>query len=566
MLLPQRAATSGLEGSGTDDEKGACIEMELTATRESARQSPGVNEVRDGVIPWSQLLVLTVLGLAIGGYFFAGLYGSDDLQYVAGAYGLGGQVPDYATIGGGRYTITAPLRFFLIASSGDLQIAVLGFTLMYIAGACVVCCLVSRVASKSTALLSGILVVSNPLLFIYSGAVLPDNVLAILYACAALVLARWGVGYDTRLVRFGLLVLVGGAAGLSYITKEASVVFMLPLCVYAAYFSIRRGGGAEFVMTVSFGLLGFGLVLLGDMALSSYTFGHPFARLAYASELNLVDGVRKFMDRQGTYPWERLSTVWDQFWTTWPAVVLYLVGAGYLVAVRGSLVNFFRSVDGVIAVSAAWTFAYLTWGSVSLREYIGVPLQERYFAPCAVLLCVLFARALVELYERHFSGRTRLACITVVLLVGWQVLWPLDRAGDIYRAAEHRELRTAVASQRLLSPEVPIFVDHYFNMRGARYGHLPIKGSLASGRPEESRFIYIFNERERPRSAAEKAVLTCMESGAQDVSTEGRPPRYRTRLDAIKAGLGFHDRVDPTASRVRVIFVENMGRCVSAPK
>lgn len=514
---------------------------------------------------WGQLLALAFLALVIGGYFFTGLYGSDDLQYVAGAIGLGGDIPAYATLGGGRYTVTVPLRLFLELGGGDPQLAVVGFTAVYLAIVLGAYLLIAQIHNKATAFVAAALIAANPLLFIYSGAVLPDNILAMSFACAVILLARWGFGSDTRRTRGWLLVLVGVFAGLCYVTKEASLIFFPPLCVYTVLVAIARGGIRELAAAVAIGLLGFCVVLAVDMALSAYLFGHPFSRLTYAAELDLVVGVRHFMEKQGTYPWERFGTVWDQLWVSWPAVIVYLIGALYLIQLRGSVRAFLLSMDGVIALSVAWTFGYLTWGSVSFREYIGVPLQERYYAPCALLLCILMARAVVEFVERHLAGREWVARIGLALLVGWQVLWPLERAGNIYRAAEHREFRAAIASQRLLSPGTPIFVDHYFNMRGARYGHLPVTGSLASGRPAEPSFVYIFNERERPRSAAEKAVLGCLGTGARDVSNEGRAPSYQTRLDAMKAGLGFHDSVATVQSRVGAILVEDMDRCARAP-
>ena len=509
------------------------------------------------------VLMLMALGALVGGYYFTGLYGSDDLQYVAGALGLGGSVPEYATLGGGRYTVTAPLRLFLSLAGGDLQLAVAGFTLLYIASAFVVYALVASFAGRRVAAIAGVLVIANPLLFIYSGAVLPDNILAASFTCSVLLLARWCYGADTERAKAKLLVLVGVSAGLCYVTKEASLVFLLPLCVYTAYSANRDGGWWRLGASVALGLAGFVIVLAMDMAISTYTFGHPFARLAYASELDLVDGLRSFMDRQGTYPWERLKTVWDQIWSSWPGVVIYLAAAVYLAVIRGSFASFVRSADGVVALSAAWTFAYLTWGSVSLREYIGVPIQERYFAPVAVLLCVLLARAAGELHKRHSGGSSWPAVVGLALLVGWQVTWPLERAGNIYRAVEHRELSALVVAQKLSSPSVPIFVDRYFYLRGARYGHLPIAGPLASTAPAHRSFVYVYNPTARSRNAAESAVLGCVSNGGIDVSGFGRSPVYPTRLQTIGAGLGFHGILEPVLpGKVRAIFVADMERCL----
>src|SRR5690606_19796865 len=123
------------------------------------------------------IALMLILGGLIAAYYFTGLYGSDDLSYVSGAYGLAGGTPSYAILGGARYTITVTLRAMLEVVGHDPQRADAWFSVIYLLLSIVVYLLVRRLYGIESGICSAFLVIANPILFLYSGAILPDNVL-----------------------------------------------------------------------------------------------------------------------------------------------------------------------------------------------------------------------------------------------------------------------------------------------------------------------------------------------------------------------------------------------------
>lgn len=510
------------------------------------------------------LLLVIIGGALISLFYFTGLFGSDDLAYINGALGFG-EAPYYALLGAARYTMSLPLRVMLELSGNEPQKAVFGFVLVFLALALVVYLLARRVYDKREALLSSILVAVNPVLFFFAGAVLPDNMLSILFVIAVLLFAYWYKSVRSDPLSGGWsLFLASTFAALCYVTKEAALVFFLPVAVYALG-TICRLPSRSVVRHLAWGIGGAACVLLGDLLLSYGIFADPLIRFTVAKKMNVVEEAAKFMSYQGTTPVERFNYAYGQFKALWPAVPIYLAAVPVLVWRHRSIPRFVCSVDGIVSLSAVWVLLFLTFGSISLQEYVGIPIQVRYYAPAAVLFCIVLARAMSPWLAS--GGIWRPAGMTLfVVLVAYQVAFPAERAGDIYRAREFRAFQAAVSNARERFPGVPVYADDYFSFRalgyGAEHGVSPAKGNLRRG----SKAIIVYNPSEASKHATAWPLrcVSASDMGVKDITSEVGPRLARTRMDGVEAELGFFDwSMTETRPRVLVLLVEPDGACQS---
>ncbi|MGS1076558.1 ArnT family glycosyltransferase [Pseudoxanthomonas beigongshangi] len=510
------------------------------------------------------LLLVVIGGALISLFYFTGLFGSDDLAYINGAAGFG-QAPYYALLGAARYTISVPLRVMLELSGNEPQRAAFGFVVVFIALALAVYFLAGKIYDKRVALLSSVLVVVNPVLFFFAGAVLPDNMLSILFVAAVLLFACWYQCVRSNPSSGGWsLFLASTFAALCYVTKEAALAFFLPVAVYALW-TIRKLPLPLAARHLGWGLGGTVCVLLGDLLLSYGIFGDPLIRFTVAKNMNVVEEAAKFMSYQGSTPVERFHYAYGQFKALWPAVPIYLASILFLVWQHRSVSRFVCSVDGIVSLSAVWVMLFLTFGTISLHEYVGIPIQVRYYAPAAVLFCVVLARAVSPWLASTTIWRAAAMVLLTALMI-YQVTFPAERAGDIYRAREFRAFQAAVSNAQERFPGVPVYAGDYFSFRalgyGPHHGVSPVKGNLHGG----SEAIIIYNPAEAAKHA-DAWPLRCLstaDAGVTDITSEVAPRMARTRMDGVEAELGFFDwSMTETKPRVLVIMVERDGRCRS---
>lgn len=508
-------------------------------------------------------LVLVIVGAAlISLFYFTGLFGSDDLAYINGAQGFG-HAPDYAWLGAARYTVSLPLRVMLELSGNEPQKAVFGFVLVFIALALAVYFLVRKVYGERVALLSSVLVIANPVLFFYAGAVLPDNILSLLFVTAVLLFAYWYKSVRSDSASGGWSLFVASAfAALCYVTKEAALAFFLPIAVYAMC-TILKLSPRMALRHLGWGVGGTASVLLGDLLLSYAIFGDPLIRFTVAKNMNVVEEAAKFMSYQGATPATRFSYAYGQFKALWPAVPVYLAAVVVLAWRQRSFAHFFYSIDGIVSLSLLWVVLFLTLGSISLRDYVGIPIQIRYYAPAAVLCCILLARA-VSPWLASGGIRRVIGTALLVMLAVYQVAYPADRAGDIYRAREFRAFQAAISNARERFPGVPVYVDDYFSFRALGYGPQPGVSPVKGNQSRMSKAIIVYHPSVASKLANTWPVrcISAADSGVSDITAEVGVRTARTRMDGVEAELGFFDwSMTEAKPRVLVLMVEPGGAC-----
>ena len=418
------------------------------------------------------LIFISVL-LAI--YFFTGLYGSDDGNYTAILQGMrSGDSP----WGGARWLISVPYALIGQLLGTNLFWSVWVASLWYLALVLVTVFLTRELSSFWPAICAGFLVAACPLVLFYSGALLPDNIIAVAILCEILFAVKaYEATSSAALLRWSGL--AGVMQGLAFTVKEPILIFVVvcPILFIALLLRGNRGDALKAGLAMA---LGFLLVLAFDIALSSALFGEPFAR--FSENRNGVFFAQQRMQAEGTYPLERIATAAKRTSSLWK-VIEHPVGSlfiwGSLLAPMILLIPIFRRF-GVVLVSTTLSFMMLfhVLGSISLTSYVGVPLKARYWAPAAVLFLIL-AVIIVYTCISLAKNRPRIAlsaiAVSAALALGISsIAGVAAHAGQMYSSQLVREFAAANAVSKQLfpgtsvyaGPEVTARVLERYGMRG----------------------------------------------------------------------------------------------------
>lgn len=407
------------------------------------------------------LLALLAGSALLAAYFYVGPFGSDDLQYVQLA--VGGQ----PSLGTARYAVSGYYLFW--ARWVDVWLAAYAFFLYAFALGAAAYVFARKFVAVPAAMLAGMLTAFHPLAFYYAAAILPDNPLGLFFLIhvGAFATFAWRRGGPW------MAMLSGAALGACFVTKEASVMFAAPTAFAGAWLLVSRrhdawAGALAFVSALA-------LVVLVDMGVSRILFGDPIYRLTYSAEHDVVAKAKVYMETQGIQPADRFEHIMNRLVGFVPRSVLLLNGIA-VVSLPLLAWNWKRELFAAaiyVSASAMAVFAYLTWGSISLKEYVGVPLQPRYYLP-AMPLAAICTAAILWAACNGSGRRPRVGMATFVMLgvvlVAIQAAKPIPSAGRAYRAQEMAAISRAVSQIRKKSWGIPIVGDSYVSQRYVPYG------------------------------------------------------------------------------------------------
>ena len=414
------------------------------------RRSAGVTPARpDGAAPDVEtssaepgatlvMLAIIAVSVALDLLFYSGYYASDDRGYLRGAWlllnqGGFGAEPDLAE---SRLALVG--WNVLVASLFGWNIAAIAASYIFFHQLLnVLACLLARaVGGVGVGLLAMWLMATTPLAVTHSTGVLPDLPLSCGLLGGLLLFQR---GYRLRDAgRAGAarraLLLAGVCVGLGYLAKEAALATIPFFALAWARFEFRRPLRAALLNGVALAG-GFLLLFAAEFAALSYFSDRPFLRLGWTVGADPHSGTLRNY-RHGYYPLERLESL-ERNVGPWfaPGRLDYALLAAFVVypALAGrSLAPWFF---------ALLFFAYHTFGSVKLDEYLPPSLQARYFTPVLPVLFAAFALLIgrvCQFCEARRAPWSRGAQAAVALAA---VVYPLaaldicDReAGHIYRA------------------------------------------------------------------------------------------------------------------------------------
>jgi 4-amino-4-deoxy-L-arabinose transferase-like glycosyltransferase len=435
------------------------------------------------------LAILFLVALVLDFLFFTGFFASDDLQYLTGARKIASllslQAPGegVAGMGNSRLGVTVPSGVVYWISGGSIA-AVAWFHVLYHLILVGLAFALGRLFhGERTGLIAAGIAATSPILYVFAGAILPDNVtavwLALILILLELVRRREADGALPAARAFRWYFSIGLLFGVAYSSKDTALVMTVPAaaCVMA---SAPRLKSPVWIRNGAFmlaGLIAFVLVELLALRLVMHEWVFRPSMVQEAAE-----GV--FLERmqvQGSDPiarfWfalgDRLSSLAPI--TTW----ILLAGAVAYPFIRDrrlSLITFFW-----------WPFVYLTIGTTSFSAYRPPTIQIRYYAIIIIPAAVMTAIAAQAVWARWrawervpapLRGRPALAAVMVAALaVAWHELAAdLPESGNIYKAPAVRGLAAAYEVARDQHPEYPILI-------GSHYGDR-MKSLLAAGADE----------------------------------------------------------------------------------
>ncbi len=383
---------------------------------------------------------LIVLSCGLDLLFYTGYYASDDAGYVEGAARLLGLEQS------GPHPGPAHVRLSIVGWNA-LVAWLFGFHVPLIAASYVffhqalnllTFLLGRRLFDASVGLLAAYFTATAPLIVVFSTCVLPDVMLSALLLLA-LLLFLWA--YDLRAAGRGTrahLAMLGAGlcVGFGYMAKDTALI-MLPFYFVLWLCKEDRRALRRALLTGAMFALGLLVILVAEWAVLSWLTGHSYLRMAWTvSPDGFVERLRRYP--YGYYPLDRLRRL-HELLRPWFAETrldfVLLIGALAYPFVRGR--------KWPVWCFAVWFFAYHTWGSTRLTEYLPPPAQARYFTPVLPALFIVCSFLALRLWRGvprlvHHPQRSRgLQAVLGVVLVVYPLLGLKvadRRAGKVYDA------------------------------------------------------------------------------------------------------------------------------------
>jgi len=492
------------------------------------------------------LTALVFIACLLAAYFFTGLYGSDDISYANILVALRSDT-DFSPWAS-RWLVSLPYalfgQLFGLNPFWAVSIASIEYVLLVLCSVI----LARKLCSPWSALGAGFLVASCPLVLIYSGALLPDNILAIvILAQIFCALEAYEATTEWKLQRWSLL--TGAMQALAYTVKEPALIFCVAgpvLLIALALRDLRYALKAAAAMAC-----GFAIIFVLDLAIGAILFDNPFARFVGA-ELTFDKARERMLQRDGAYPLERIGKAAQFLSKSWSVGGVGIGPAFVPISILAPIIHFFPHFRqfGLILVSttlSSMTLYHLA-GSISLTEYIGVPLQVRYLAPAAVLLIIL-AVTIVDRILQLISAEWRVIGGAAALFLGimfgcLSVYAAAPSAGQIYYYSLVQEFLTSYSVLRKRQPKVPIYAGPTVTKRILDYGlvHdvLPVLRLKGATKETQSPFLVLMTKQEG--NPVEAGVLPDSVFDVRELNAEEHGIfTWIDRAAALKAVFGWRD-------------------------
>ncbi|MBN1343465.1 MAG: glycosyltransferase family 39 protein [Phycisphaerae bacterium] len=500
------------------------------------------------------LLGILVVSFVLDLVFFTGYYASDDnSSYLSATESLldNGALPSESKTGQTRLPLIGWNVLIATLFGYDVQLIAASYIVFHQLLNLLTFLLARRMFGSIVGLLATYCVASFPAMIIYSTLISPDIPQSCFIVLSLLVFMIASECSDRNPRRLYLLLLCTGASlGGAYMCKESGLV-LLPFYALAVFFgTTRQSLRARITACMAF-FLGFAIVFaLESVALSLLT-GKPILRIGWVFDEESGTGSTWKEYRHGFYPWERLA------WFSQRCLRDVMFPLYYRVLFIIGLVTylFLPRRRPVALLLPAYYFAYLLWGSVSIKQYLPISIQERYYLPLVPFLAIIGSFAAVSLFE--LLPRRRLPwwvnrCLGAVIVCA-VVIPPVFgiggaslKAGRMYRSelvgnttrairyAARDEAATIVLSRRLYALARPVLLSE-------KPDNLVDAGSLSAREVadllDRKRFLYIQEDVSEPANAAPKrqspmdALMLTLPCGVRKGADTGdslskRPIRY----------------------------------------
>lgn len=367
---------------------------------------------RDVVVSERARKFLMLAAIALSGFwlivfFHTGFYAAwDDAQYMLGAYkiasGLPDVIPDTFKLAAYRLGMTAPMAAVYWLADGSVE-WVTRFFWGYGVGLILTTFLIGRrIHGTQVGLTAAAVVAASPLVYVFGGAILPDQALAFWTSISvlALVYAAPGERADSaiRWRRAILLTVFAGLAfGLAYTVKISGAIMAVPLGGVVLLTAPRMLSVGTFVRLIAFGIGALTVVGAEQIALF-------LLEGSWQSRLSIVGGYSEYY-RETALRRESLDFAHR---TIYAAVQLAKLMPATFPLFCASLAAypFVKSRSLAVWFLAVWPVLYLTFGTTSFTTYAPPTINARYYTvalPYAAIAFAFFGLHIIRLISQRLS-------------------------------------------------------------------------------------------------------------------------------------------------------------------
>ena len=410
------------------------------------------------------VVIPIVLSFAISSWAAAGYYASDDMTYLRTIVRFfSGESLDIS-LGALRYPLIFPAALVhLVTGSPFLSIC---FGVVYHPLLVFIAYQISlRVAGVAVAFLSSLLVAVCPLVYLYSGTLLPDVPQAFWTSLWLLLLlsALRAENFRTACL---LVFLTALSNGVAYWTKESGLLLALPGVLFSFFGrAAPLNQRLKLVAIYACGLLSMFLAELLIIRIMTDTWAW---RLGVVSQPENAQGILNKIKLQGLMPAERFGHWYQALSAVIGEAAIWLVGFCLL------LYPFIKGRSLLVWFTNLWLFSYLTFGSTSFTRYLPPSIQDRYYVCLVVPLAVMLSHTfwVLALYLWTLISRKKNVLIPFSLLVLVSLFFGSHRyfvlrddIGFVYRSREVKSFLTGLEIAKREFSEFPLFLSPYLRKR-----------------------------------------------------------------------------------------------------
>ena len=390
------------------------------------------------------IFVLLFFTLLVSFFYYSGIYGSDDIYtYVPDLFHFMAREP--LTIAFRFPVILVEYLSYTIFGSTIDSIPIL-FTFIYPANVFLSYVLTFSLSeNKKVASLAALLVASSGGLFVFSGSILPDN-LSAFWVLLGYISFVYALKSRNQSLKTALLILFSLFAVLSFITKEPAIttfIGCLPLLLI-----LEQGNKKNLIKDVV--IIASSLVLIYLLYLTAINLAglSPQSASGFANSEPRIEGFNTWNQERGIdslipHTLYVFSTIQAETYE------YYLMLGTAIVLVVSAISKKFLPLT--FSVSTLVYLLFFGMMSVSLKQFVGFPIQFRYFAPIFVLMPVSIALFVNEyLYKFPKSFAPLFVVAAVIFMV--QVVNNSDMAGNVYNASGVRLFKQITNRAQQIAP------------------------------------------------------------------------------------------------------------------
>lgn len=379
------------------------------------------------------LIVLLFMSLTVSILYYVGYYASDDLSssYIPNVYRIINGIPL-------TEIIRLPIIFFIFLGKwvfGFEGIPML-FSFFYQLIIILTYVLANMIFGKGAGRIAATLAFGVSIFYYYAGAILPDNLLTAAVLLAYICVIKSFTSKTTR-EKYFWAVITGLFSTIVFLMKEPYIIILVGFIPFGLHYKDKIVESLKIASVVLVSFVGFfainKLILFGfgtEFTLFSFEVE---SQLQYFIEGNIRRG-SETLPKHIVYTLKNLMFNWSYHY-----IVLMIA------IVAATVLGIWKKNKLMMGLTLGY-FVMLTYyacASVSLEQFVGLPVQNRYFAPLHGISVVIIAGLLIYII-RNRESLYPTVILALLILSCVQVYGNLPKAGDIYNSVKQRAFQEVV--------------------------------------------------------------------------------------------------------------------------